>query len=187
MKTRIELEAMTVKQLRRYVIDRGLSFPYLGETTKAEIIDKLMQIRAEREDETPAPPQAKPSGLEYHAHASPNPAPAHPLPPPAAPGVHMPHTSGDIEDLFSLYRNIVHDTAMSVDARAGYLTAVVRVDARISRRLDRQPNQTLVALFRERLAAEDSQRGTVHPRAAETFRDAADEMSRAELGGSSDE
>ncbi|EAU63574.1 hypothetical protein [Stigmatella aurantiaca] len=61
MKTREELEAMTVKKLRRYVIDTGNSFPYLGETKKAEIIDKLMKIRAEREDTKPAsPPKEEP-------------------------------------------------------------------------------------------------------------------------------
>ncbi|WP_254361084.1 hypothetical protein [Corallococcus exiguus] len=46
---------MTVKKLRRYVIDTGNSFPYLGETKKAEIIDKLMKIQAEREGTKPAP------------------------------------------------------------------------------------------------------------------------------------
>ncbi|WP_246137775.1 hypothetical protein [Myxococcus llanfairpwllgwyngyllgogerychwyrndrobwllllantysiliogogogochensis] len=46
---------MTVKKLRRYVIDTGNSFPYLGETKKAKIIDKLMKIRAEREDTKPTP------------------------------------------------------------------------------------------------------------------------------------
>ncbi|ADO70397.1 conserved uncharacterized protein [Stigmatella aurantiaca DW4/3-1] len=52
---------MTVKKLRRYVIDTGNSFPYLGETKKAEIIDKLMKIRAEREDTKPAsPPKEEP-------------------------------------------------------------------------------------------------------------------------------
>ncbi|NVJ27628.1 hypothetical protein HUW62_41085 [Myxococcus sp. AM011] len=55
MKTREELETMTVKKLRRYVIDNGLSFPHLGQTKKAEIIDKLMKIRAEREDTKPTP------------------------------------------------------------------------------------------------------------------------------------
>ncbi|RKG90391.1 hypothetical protein D7W82_03595 [Corallococcus sp. CA049B] len=55
MKTREELETMTVKKLRRYVIDTGNSFPYLGETKKAEIIDKLMKFRAEREDTKPTP------------------------------------------------------------------------------------------------------------------------------------
>ncbi|NRD68556.1 hypothetical protein HRD49_43240 [Corallococcus exiguus] len=55
MKTREELETMTVKKLRRYVIDTGNSFPYLGETKKAEIIDKLMKIQAEREGTKPAP------------------------------------------------------------------------------------------------------------------------------------
>ena len=99
----------------------------------------------------------------------------------------MQHTPGDIEDLFYLYRRIVDDTAMSVDARAGYLTAVVRTDKRISSRLDSQPNETLVALFRERLAAEDSQRVSVHPPAEATFKDAAEEMSRAEQGPASDE
>ncbi|UYI24002.1 hypothetical protein [Myxococcus xanthus] len=223
MKTRSELDAMTVKQLRRYVIDRGLSFPYLGESKKAEIINKLIQFRAAREDETSAPPKAELPGPKHHALATPTPAPTHPLSNPAArgvhiplsnpaapgvhiplsnpaapgvhiplsnpaaPGVHIPHTTGDVDDLFSLYRRIVHDTAMSVDARAGYLTAVVRVDKRISRRLDSQPNETLVALFRERLAAEDSQRVTVHPLAAQSFEEAAKEMSGADLGASSDE
>ncbi|MFP2902922.1 MULTISPECIES: hypothetical protein [Myxococcaceae] len=46
---------MTVKKLRRYVIDTGNSFPYLGETRKSEIIDKLMKIQAEREGTKPAP------------------------------------------------------------------------------------------------------------------------------------
>jgi len=92
----------------------------------------------------------------------------------------MQHTPGDIEDLFYLYRRIVDDTAMSVDARAGYLTAVVRTDKRISSRLDGQPNETLVAIFRERLAVEESQRITLHPRTAQSFADAAQEMSRAE-------
>ncbi|ATB45929.1 hypothetical protein [Corallococcus macrosporus] len=55
MKTRSELEAMTVKKLRRYVIDTGNSFPYLEETRKAEIIDKLMKIRAAQEDAKSTP------------------------------------------------------------------------------------------------------------------------------------
>ncbi|WP_228565523.1 hypothetical protein [Myxococcus sp. AB036A] len=99
----------------------------------------------------------------------------------------MPHTDGDVDDLFSLYRSIAHDTDLSVDARAGYLTAVVRVDKRISKRLDCQPNETLVALFRERLAAEDSHRVTVHPLATQSFAEAATEMSRAGLDATSDE
>ncbi|TQF09170.1 hypothetical protein FJV41_46005 [Myxococcus llanfairpwllgwyngyllgogerychwyrndrobwllllantysiliogogogochensis] len=55
MKTRSELEAMTVKKLRRYVIDSGNSFPHLGETKKADIIERLMKIRAAQEDAKPAP------------------------------------------------------------------------------------------------------------------------------------
>lgn len=185
MKTRSELEAMTVKKLRRYVIDRGLSFPYLSECTKAEIINKLFQFRAAREDDTPAPPESsipKPPAL-----ATPTPAPIHPAPIPAARGVHTPHTTGDVDDLFFLYEKIVDDTSMSVDARAGYLTAAVRTDKRISRRLDSRPNESFVALFRERLATEDSQHVTVPLLPAETFKNAGEELSRADLGASSDE
>ncbi|MCP3104240.1 hypothetical protein LZ198_35795 [Myxococcus sp. K15C18031901] len=99
----------------------------------------------------------------------------------------MPHTPGDIEDLFFLHHRIVDDTAMSVDARAGYLTAVVRTDKRISSRLDGQPNEALVALFRERLAAEDSQRVTGHALPAQSLKEAAQEMSRAEQGAARNE
>ncbi|RJS13004.1 hypothetical protein DRW03_36310 [Corallococcus sp. H22C18031201] len=199
MKTRSELESMTVKTLRRYVIDRGLSFPYLGECTKAEIINKLIQFRAAREDNTPAPPKAESSGPKPPALATPTPAPSHPLPIPAARGVHIPssnpaapgvhtqHTTGDVDDLFFLYRKIVDDTSMSVDARAGYLTAAVRTDKRISRRLDSRPNDSLAALLRERLAAEDSEGISVPALAHQSAEEATQEMGRAEQRPASDE
>ncbi|GEL75756.1 hypothetical protein [Myxococcus virescens] len=77
----------------------------------------------------------------------------------------MPHTDEDVDDLFFLYRQVASNTALSIDARAGYLTAVVRMDRQISNSLDYQSDETLVALFRERLVAEDSQRAISRPAA----------------------
>lgn len=75
----------------------------------------------------------------------------------------MPHTAEDVDDLFFLYRRVANNTTLSIDARAGYLTAVVRMDRQISNSLDCQSDEVLVALFRERLATQDSQRATSHP------------------------
>ncbi|ATB46289.1 hypothetical protein [Corallococcus macrosporus] len=80
----------------------------------------------------------------------------------------MSFTAEDVDDLFFLYRQVACNTALSVDARAGYLTAVVRMDRQIANSLDCQPDETLVALFQERLVAEDGQRATSRPSAAKS-------------------
>ncbi|GEL75642.1 hypothetical protein [Myxococcus virescens] len=99
----------------------------------------------------------------------------------------MSHQSEEMDALFRLHKHIACNTAMSIDARAGYLMAVVRVDPRISYVLDLETDSALLALMQERLAAEDSQRVTVHPVAAQSFEVSAKEMSRADLNSTSNE
>lgn len=47
-KTRTQLEAMSVKELRRYAIDEGYGITYLGERRKADIVKILLECEATR-------------------------------------------------------------------------------------------------------------------------------------------
>ena len=46
MKTELELRAMTLKELRRYAIERGLGITYLSERKKDELVRLIVQLQA---------------------------------------------------------------------------------------------------------------------------------------------
>ncbi|WNM70234.1 hypothetical protein [Myxococcus phage Mx1] len=125
-KPRSELELMTLKELRRYVIDSGYGVTYLGERKKGEIVDIIVGINREKgldpearkewDEDMPhfggtAPHRYQPgsSTCEYcrrpkdYEPANKEPVQASTL---TVPTIHLNGTSA--ETLFEQYRTVAH-------------------------------------------------------------------------------